>query len=153
MTMRLLIWGGARRSVRTHRFHYLDADGGTACKILGGRQSKRRSNRLGVLEAGGHIDGDAIGQRHHGTNTGDRHQAPTHIIFANDGQQAAVQDVDLFAKRPPRDEQRFDQHGQIGEVLDAGSSWGVMRYHLTAFERAVMEEHHPWGTFEVGLGS
>jgi hypothetical protein len=31
---------------------------------------------------------------------------------------AAVQDADLLTERPPDDEQRFDQHGQVGEVLD-----------------------------------
>jgi len=35
-----------------------------------------------------------------------------------------MQDTELLAKRPPNSEQRFDQHGQIGEVpdqfLDAG---------------------------------
>jgi hypothetical protein len=44
--------------------------------------------RLQVLS-----DGDAIGQRHHGTDPGDRHQAPTHIIIADDGQQAAVMSI------------------------------------------------------------
>jgi hypothetical protein len=44
-----------------------------------------------------HIDGGAIGQRHHWTDTGDRHQAPAHIIVPDDGQQSAMQDADLLA--------------------------------------------------------
>jgi len=31
-----------------------------------------------------------IGQRDHRADTGDRHQAPAHIIVADDGQQAAI---------------------------------------------------------------
>ena len=29
-----------------------------------------------------------------------------------------MQDDELLAKRPPDDQQRFDQHGQVGHVLD-----------------------------------
>jgi hypothetical protein len=29
-----------------------------------------------------------------------------------------MQDANLPAKRPPDNEQRFDQHGQVGKVLD-----------------------------------
>jgi hypothetical protein len=58
-----------------------------------------------------------IGQRHHGADTGHRHQAPAHIIGPHDRQQAAVQDADLFAKYSPDNEQRLDQHDQVGEVL------------------------------------
>ena len=29
-----------------------------------------------------------------------------------------MQDDGLFAKRPPDEKERFDQHGQVGEVLD-----------------------------------
>jgi hypothetical protein len=29
-----------------------------------------------------------------------------------------MQDADLFAKHPPDNEQRFDQNGQVGQVLD-----------------------------------
>jgi hypothetical protein len=29
-----------------------------------------------------------------------------------------VQDAELLAKRPPDDEQRLDQHGQVGAALD-----------------------------------
>jgi hypothetical protein len=68
--------------------------------------------RLAVLakvpEAGGYIDGGAISQRDYRAEPGDRHQAPAHLIFPDDGQQAAVQDTDLFAKHPPDNEQRFD---------------------------------------------
>ena len=77
--------------------------------ILGWRQSQHRPDRLGVPEAGGHVDGRAIGQRHHRADTGDRHQAPAHIIVPDNGQQAAMQDADLLAKHPPDNEQRFDQ--------------------------------------------
>jgi EAL domain-containing protein (putative c-di-GMP-specific phosphodiesterase class I) len=38
-----------------------------------------------------------IGQRHHRTNTRDRHQAPAHLIIPDDGQQAAVLDDELLA--------------------------------------------------------
>jgi hypothetical protein len=65
--------------------------------ILGARQSKHGPDGLGFAEASGHIDGRAIGQRHYGANTGGRHQAPTHVIITDDGQQAAMQDDDLFA--------------------------------------------------------
>jgi hypothetical protein len=73
---------------------------------------------LEFLKAGRHIDGDAIGQRDHRADTGDRHQAPAHIIVPDDGQQAAMQDAELLANDPPDDEQRFHQHSQIGKVLD-----------------------------------
>src|SRR4029450_10479172 len=69
-------------------------------------------------KAGGHIDGGAIGQRYHGADAGGRHQTPTHVIVPHDGQQAAMQDAELLAKYPPDNEQRFDQHSQIREVLD-----------------------------------
>ena len=29
-----------------------------------------------------------------------------------------MQDTDLLAKRPPDNEQRFDQHNQVGNILD-----------------------------------
>src|SRR6516165_6792035 len=80
--------------------------------------SPNRADRLGVPEPGRHIDGDAIGQRDHRANTGNRHQAPAHIIVADDGQHAAMQDAELLAKHPPDNEQRFHQYGQIGKVFD-----------------------------------
>src|SRR6185436_14331826 len=61
----------------------------------------------------GYIDGGAIGQRHHGADTRDRHQAPAHLIIPDDGQQAAMQDTELLAKRPSNNEQRFDQRRQV----------------------------------------
>ena len=79
--------------------------------MLGRRQSEHRPDRFGVPKAGGHVDSGAIGQRHHGADAGDRHQAPAHLIVPHDGQQAAVQDTELFAKYPPDNEQRFDQRG------------------------------------------
>ena len=48
----------------------------------------------------------------------DRHQTPAHIIVSDDGQQAAVQYAKLFAKYLPDNEQRLDQLGHIGRVLD-----------------------------------
>ena len=44
--------------------------------------------------------------------TGGRHQAPAHLVVSHDGQQAAVQDDDLFAESPTDDEQRFHQEEQ-----------------------------------------
>src|SRR5262249_16852991 len=63
--------------------------------VLGWCQSKRRTDRLGVSETGGNIDGDAEGQRDHGTDPRNRHQTPAHVIVPNDGQQAAMQDGNL----------------------------------------------------------
>ena len=65
--------------------------------ILGARQSKQSPDCFGFAEASGHIDRGALGQRHHGADTRGRHQAPTHLIIPDDGQQAAMQDDDLFA--------------------------------------------------------
>src|SRR4030081_1689926 len=42
-------------------------------------------------------------------------------VFSYDGQQAAVQDNDLFAQRPPDDEQRFHQSAKSGKF--STSSW------------------------------
>src|SRR5258708_6540639 len=39
-------------------------------------------------------------------------QAPAHLIIPDNGQQTAMQDDDLFAKRPPDNEHRLDQHRQ-----------------------------------------
>jgi hypothetical protein len=50
-----------------------------------------------MSRTGWHIDGSAIGQRHHRADTGGRHQAPAHLVVSHDGQQSAVQDDDLFA--------------------------------------------------------
>src|ERR1700678_187163 len=58
--------------------------------ILGARQSKHRSDRLGFAEASRHVDSGAIGQRHYRTDTGGRHQTPAHLIVPYDGQQAAM---------------------------------------------------------------
>ena len=58
---------------------------------------KHRPDCLGFAEARGYVDRGAIGQRHHGAYTRDRHQASAHIIVPDDDQQAAVQDADLFA--------------------------------------------------------
>jgi len=55
---------------------------------------------------------------HHGPDTRGRHEAPTHLILPDDGQQAAMQRDDLLPKDPPDNEQRFDQCRQVGKVLD-----------------------------------
>jgi hypothetical protein len=65
--------------------------------ILGARQPKHRPDGFGFVEASWHVDRGAIGQRHHGANSRGRHQAPTHLVIPHDGQQAAMQDDDLFA--------------------------------------------------------
>ena len=82
--------------------------------ILGARQSKYRPDGLGFAEPSRHVDRGAIGQRHHGADTRGRHQAPAHFIVPHDGQQAAMQDDKLLAKRPPDNKQRFDQNRQLG---------------------------------------
>jgi hypothetical protein len=93
--------------------------------ILRRRQSKDRPDRLGVSEAGWHIDGGALGQRHHRADPGNRHQAPAHLIIPDDGQQAAVEDADLLAKSPPDNEEWFDQKDQIGDTLDQLRATGL----------------------------
>src|SRR5215470_3358902 len=97
---------------------YSAAPIGLARLILGARQPKHRPDCLGLAKASGDVDGGAIGQRHHGPNTRGRHQAPTHLILAHDGQQAAMQDNDLLPKDPPDNEQRFDQYCQVGKAFD-----------------------------------
>jgi hypothetical protein len=44
------------------------------------------------------------------------------IILPDDSQQAAVQDDDLFAQRPPHDEQRLRQYGEYFRGLRAASN-------------------------------
>jgi len=78
--------------------------------IFGAGQPKHRPDGLGFPEPGWHVDGGTIGQRHHRADTGGRHQALANLILPDDRQQAAVQDDNLFAERPPDDEQRFDQN-------------------------------------------
>src|SRR6185437_15734715 len=55
-----------------------------------------RPDRLGVSEACGHVDGGAVGQRHHRSDTRDRHQTPAHLIVSHDGQQTAMQVAELL---------------------------------------------------------
>src|SRR5262245_57532996 len=86
--------------------------------ILSGCQPEHRPDRLGVPEAGRYIDRDAIGQRDHRTDPGDRHQAPAHLIVSDNGQHAAMQDAELLANNPPDNKQRLDQDGQLGKLLD-----------------------------------
>src|SRR5262249_40178252 len=54
----------------------------------GARQSEHRSNRLGFAEAGGHIDGGTIGQRHHRPDARHRHQAPAHLVVPDHSKHA-----------------------------------------------------------------
>ena len=65
--------------------------------ILGACQPKHRPDGLGLAEASWNVDGATIGQRHHGADTRGCHQAPAHLVIPDDGQQAAMQDDDLFA--------------------------------------------------------
>src|SRR6202022_212233 len=62
--------------------------------IVWRRQPKPRPDRLGVPEAGRHVDGSAIGQRHHRADTRHRHQAPAHLIVPHDGPQATMKNAD-----------------------------------------------------------
>ena len=64
------------------------------------------------------LDRGAIGQRNDGADTGDCHEAPTHVVVADDGQQAAMEDAELLAKHPADNKQWFDQYCQVREVLD-----------------------------------
>src|SRR5215204_2852167 len=82
--------------------------------MLGGCQSKYSPDRLGLPKAGGHVDCDAIGQRNHRADTRDCHETPAHIIVPDNGQQAALQDADLLAKRPPDNEQRSTRTAKSG---------------------------------------
>ncbi len=75
--------------------------------IFGRRQPKCRPNRLGVFEAGRHIDTGAEGQSHHRADPRDTHQTPADLIVPHDGQPTAVQDGELIAKDPPNDKKRF----------------------------------------------
>src|SRR5260370_21134218 len=91
-------------------------------------QSDNRSKRTyeltssivprGTSEASGYVDSNTIGQRYHRADPGHRHQAPAHVIVPDDCKHASVQDADLFAYRPPDDEQRLGQDGQVGQILD-----------------------------------
>src|SRR6478736_3416960 len=58
--------------------------------------------------------------RHQGSSS-----SPAHLIIPDDGQQAAMQDTELLAKRPSNNEQRFDQRRQVGQVLDELSDAGL----------------------------
>src|SRR5581483_3396254 len=45
-----------------------------------------------------------IGQCYHRADTGEGHQASAHLIVADNGQQAPVQNADLLAQYPPHNE-------------------------------------------------
>src|SRR6202022_3981622 len=98
--------------------------------IVWRRQPKPRPDRLGVPEAGRHVDGSAIGQRHHRADTRHRHQTPAHLIVPDDGQQATMKHADLLAKRPPDNEPRFDQNSQIRQVLHKLLDARLEPYHF-----------------------
>jgi hypothetical protein len=51
----------------------------------------------------GHVDGGAAR-----ADNGDRHRATAHLIIPDEGQQAAMQDAELLAKRPPDNEKGFE---------------------------------------------
>ena len=70
------------------------------------------------MEASGYVDGWRDRSAHHGADAGGRHQTSAHFVVPDDGQQATMQDDDLFAECPPDNEQGFDQPGQVGEALD-----------------------------------
>src|ERR1700692_1037525 len=115
----------ALRCFVEHRPHHLIATAryfaapiDLARLIPGAGQPKNRPDGLGFAEAGWHIDGGAIGQRHHGADTRGCHQAPAYLILPDDSQQAAVQDDDLFTEHPPDDEQRLHQYRQVEDILD-----------------------------------
>jgi hypothetical protein len=63
------------------------------------------------------------------------------LIVPHDGQQAAMENADLFAKRPPDNKQRFDQNGQIGQVLDKllDARLELHRSHHAHFEAEVTQ--------------
>jgi hypothetical protein len=92
--------------VEHHPHHLISAAGYSAAPIdlarliPGARQSKYRPDCLGFAEAGGYVDGSAIGQRHHGADARGRHQTPAYLVIPDDRQQAAMQDAELLAKRP-----------------------------------------------------
>ena len=73
----------------------------------------RCHRQVGVPEAGRYIDGRAIGQRYHRTDTRNRHQTPSHVIVPDDSQQAAMQDTDLFTEHPPDKEQWLKERSRM----------------------------------------
>ena len=88
--------------------------------ILCGCQAKRRPDRLGVPEAGRHVNGGAIGQRDYRANAGGRHQAPTHVIVPDDGQQAPERlSCRALAKPNPR---QCEVRSMLATVIRAGRS-------------------------------
>jgi hypothetical protein len=80
---------------------------------------------------------------------------PAHLIDPHDGQQTAMQDDELLAKYAPDDKQRFDQHSQVGQVLDQlidacqpGESAEVQRIrrlHGVSDRRLSSRGHRLWG--------
>src|SRR5262249_57460731 len=60
---------------------------GSSTSIMGFEDEVEQSldtapTALEFLETGRYIDGDAIGQRHHRADTGDRHQPPPHLTVS-----------------------------------------------------------------------
>jgi hypothetical protein len=60
----------------------------------------------------GHVDSGAIGQRYHKTDPRYCYETAADLIIANNRQQTAMQDADLFAQHPSDSEQRLNQVGQ-----------------------------------------
>src|SRR5260370_30627329 len=86
--------------------------------MVGAGQYKNCTYGLGFSEGSGYVDSNTIGQRYHRADPGHRHQAPAHVIVPDHCKHASVQDADLFAYRPPDNEQRLPQTAQVRQILD-----------------------------------
>ncbi len=80
--------------------------------------SQCRTDRSGVREAGGNVDAGAERQRHNRPNSGDRHQASTNAVIANDLEQLAVEFREHLAKLLPGGQQRLHDLEKFGHTLD-----------------------------------
>src|ERR1019366_291219 len=78
----------------------------------------------------------------HGANTGRRHQAPAHLIVPHNGEQAAVQDAELLAKRPSDNKQWFNHSGYIWKISDqlSDACLELHRSHYTHLEAEVAQD-------------
>jgi hypothetical protein len=70
--------------------------------ILGARQSKHRPHCLGFTEPSGYVDGGAIDQRHHGADTGGRHQAPSSFRTMASRRRCRMTNCVILEVRNPR---------------------------------------------------
>src|SRR5260370_41389864 len=109
--------------------------------MVGAGQAKNCTYCLGFSEASGYVDSNTIGQRYHRADPGHRHQASAHVIVPDDCKHASVQDADLFAYRPPDNEQRLDQNGQVGQILDEllDTRFELRRSHYAHLETEVAQ--------------